>query len=104
MDDDEVWIDFDIAIAQLRERLTIAEVGSNDVLMSLLRPETGRGQFVHRGERRKARKFSSRRSPGPAPCIFVHRAFGSSPSVCPRIPARGHGWGGGKDPTPRVQE
>ena len=46
MDDDEVWIDFDIAIAQLRERLTIAEVGSNDVLMSLLRPERGRGKFV----------------------------------------------------------
>jgi hypothetical protein len=35
-DDDDVWIDVDIATAQLRERLTDAEIDSNDVLRSLL--------------------------------------------------------------------
>ena len=38
-DDDDILIDVDIALAQLRERLTVGEIGSNDVLMSLLRPE-----------------------------------------------------------------
>ena len=35
-DDDNVWIDVDIALAQLRARLTDAEIGSNDVLRALL--------------------------------------------------------------------
>ena len=45
VDDDDILIDPDIALAQLRERLTVGEVGSNDVLRALLWPER---RAVHR--------------------------------------------------------